>query len=293
MEWSSISFYLYQDPLRWNGHWFSCAFILMPSTKAMVIDLSYQGPLQRQWSLIFHIEALCKAMVINFSYQDPLRWNGHWFSYAFLSRPSTKAMVNDLSNQGPVQRQWSLIFHIEALCKSNGHRSFISRPSAKQWSSIFHIKTFFDGMVIDFHVFSDRGPLQKQWSSIFQIKALYKGNGHWCFISKPSSKQWSSIFHIEALCKSNGHRSVILRPSAKAMVINLSYRGPLQSNGHRSFISRPSLMEWSLISIRSHIEALCKSNGHRSFISRPSPMEWSLIFLNVCIDVVFLEPVRN
>ena len=159
----------------------------------MVIDfhmLSYQGPLQKQWSSIFHIKALYKG-------------NGHW---SFKSRPSAKAMVIDLSYQGPLQRQWSLIFHIKALCKSNGHRSFISKPSTKamvidlsyrgplqkQWSSIFHIKTLFDGMVIDFLMISYQGPLQRQWSL---------------------------IFHIETLCKSNGHRSFISRPFAKAMVI--------------------------------------------------------------------------
>jgi len=93
-----------------------------------------------EWSLIFicfHIEALYKgtshrsfisrpstnAMVIDLSYQDPLRWNGHWFSYVFILRPSTKVLVIDLSYRGPLQMHWS---------------------------SIFHIKTLFDGMVIVF-----------------------------------------------------------------------------------------------------------------------------------------------
>ena len=71
-----------------------------------------------EWSLIFicfHIEALYKS-------------NGHRY---FILRPSTKAMVIDLSYRGPLQKQWSSIFHIEAPCKSNGHRSFTLRSSAK------------------------------------------------------------------------------------------------------------------------------------------------------------------
>jgi len=191
MEWSLIFTCFHIETLcKSNGH---RSFISRPSTKVLVIDLSYRGPLQKQWSSIFHIEALykgighrsfvsrhsAKVMVIDLSYQDPLRWNGHWFSF-------------DLSYRGPLQRYWSSIFHIEALCKGNGHRSFISRPSsmewslifiwsfisrpsAKQWSLIFHIKTLFDGMVIDFHMLSYRGALQKQWSSIFHIKALSDG----------------------------------------------------------------------------------------------------------------------
>jgi len=140
----------------------------------MVIDfhvLSYRGHLKNQWSSIFHIEALYKAMVIDLSYQDPLRWNGHWFSYAFISRPSAKAMVI-VSYRGPLQKQWSSIFHIKALCKSNGHRSFISRPSSMEWSLIF----------ICFH-----------------IEDLYKSNGHRSFISRPSSMEWSLIFLMFAL----------------------------------------------------------------------------------------------
>jgi len=130
---------LYQDPLRWNGYWFSCAFISRPSVK--------------QWSSIFHIKALFDWMVIDFVclYKGPLRWNGHWFSL--------------LSYRGPLQ--------------SNGNWSFISRPS----------------------------PM----------------NGHWFHlsISRPSSMEWSLIFlcfHIEALCK--------------VMVIDHSYQGPLRWNGH-------------------------------------------------------------
>jgi len=123
----------------------------------MVIDLSYRGPLQSnghrsfisrpssmEWSLIFicfHIEALCKS-------------NGH----SFISRPSAKAMVIDLSYQGPLQ--------------SNGHRSFISKPSSMEWSLIF----------ICFH-----------------IEDLYKSNGHRSFISRPSSIEWSLIFLMFAL----------------------------------------------------------------------------------------------
>jgi len=171
-----LLFYIYQDPLRWNGHWFSYAFISRPSTKAMVIDLSYQGPLQRKWSLIFQIQALCKS-------------NGH---RSFISRPSAKAMVIDLSYQGPLQKQWSSIFHIKALYKGNGHWSFISRPSTKAmvidlsyqdplwWNGHWFSYDFISrpsakAMVVDL---SYRDPLQKQWSSIFHIKALCKGNGH-------------------------------------------------------------------------------------------------------------------
>ena len=108
----------------------------------------------------------------------------------FISRPSSM--------------EWSLIFmcfHIDALYKSNGHRSFISRPSTK-------------AMIIDL---SYRGPLQS--------------NGHQFFISRPSSMEWSLIFIcflIEALYKSNGQRSFESRSCTKAMVIDLSYRGPLQ-----------------------------------------------------------------
>jgi len=192
---------LYQDPLRWNGHWFSCVFILRPSAKqwssifhiktlydGMVIDfhmLSYRGPLQKQWSSIFHIKTLCKS-------------NGR---RSFISRPSTKPMVIDLSYRGPLQSNghrsfisrpssmvWSLIFmcfHIEALCKAMVIDLSYGGP-LQQWSSIFYIKTLFDGMVIDFYMLSYRGPLQKPWSSIFHIKTLCKGNGHWSFILRPS-----------------------------------------------------------------------------------------------------------
>jgi len=48
-------------------------------------------------------------------------WNGHWFSCAFISRPSPM--------------EWSLISYV-------------------------YIKTLFDGMVIGFHLLSYRGPLQ-------------------------------------------------------------------------------------------------------------------------------------
>jgi len=114
------------------------SFISRPSAKATVIDFhmfSYRGPLQRYWSSIFYIKALCKSMVIDLSYQGPLRWNGHWFSYVFISRPSTKVLVIDLLYRGPLQMQWSLIFicfHIEAFYKGTGHRSFILRPSANE-----------------------------------------------------------------------------------------------------------------------------------------------------------------
>jgi len=140
-------------------------FISRPSAKQWSSILGISRPSSMEWSLIFmcfHIEALCKsnghgsfisrpstkAMVIDLSYHDPLRWNNHWFSCAFTSRPYAKAMVIDLSYQSPLQTQWSLIFYI---------------------------KTFFDGMVINFHVLSYRGPLQKQWASIFHIKVLSDG----------------------------------------------------------------------------------------------------------------------
>ncbi|QCD86185.1 hypothetical protein DEO72_LG3g706 [Vigna unguiculata] len=120
----------------------------------MVIDLSYRGPLQRYWSSIFHIEALCKS-------------NGH---RSFISRPSTKVLVIDLSYRGTLQRPSTKVLVINL-----SYRGPLQRPSAKQWSSIFHIKTLFDGMVIDFHMLSYRGALQKQWSSIFHIKAVSDG----------------------------------------------------------------------------------------------------------------------
>jgi len=188
----------------------------------------------------------------------------------------------------PSSIEWSLIFtcfHIEALCKINGHRSFISRPSTKQWSSIFHIKTLFDGMVIDFHMLSYRGPLQKQWS-FFHIEALCKSNGHRSFISRPSAKQWSSIFHIQTLFD--------------GMVIDFhmfSYRGPLQSNGHRSFISRPSSMEWSLIFICFHIEPSAKAMVILSYRG-PLQKQWSSIFhikalcKAMVIDLSYPNPLR-
>jgi len=96
-------------------------------------------------SLIFHIKTLFDEMVIDF----------HMLSY-----------------RGPLQKQWSSILHIEALYKSNDHRSFISRPSSMEWSLIF----------ICFH-----------------IEALCKGNCHRSFIPRPSSMEWSLFFLMFAL----------------------------------------------------------------------------------------------
>jgi len=126
----------------------------------MVIDLSYRGPCKSNGHRSFISRPSVKAMVIDLSYRGPLQSNGH---RSFISRPSL--MV------------WSLIFmcfHIEALCKAIGI-DLSYRGPLQQWSSIFHIKTLFDGMVIDFHMSSYRGPLQKQWSSIFHIKTLFDG----------------------------------------------------------------------------------------------------------------------
>jgi len=167
-----------------------------------------------------------------------------------------------------------------------------------QWSSIFHIKTLFDGMVIDFHMFSYRDPLQRYWSSIFHIEALCKCTGHRSFISRPSSMEWSLIFicfHIEALYKGTGHRSFISRPSTNAMVIDLSYQDPLRWNGHwfsYVFISRPSTkvlvidlsyrgllqMQWSSI---FHIKTLFDGmviDFHMFSYRDPLQRYWSSIF---------------
>ena len=100
------------------------------------------------------------------------------YIHMFISRPSLM--------------EWSLIFtcfHIETLCKSNGHRSFISRPSTKV-------------LVIDL---SYRGPLQKQWSSIFHIEALYKGIGHRSFVSRHSAKVMVIDLSYQDPLRWNGH----------------------------------------------------------------------------------------
>jgi len=150
-----------------------------------------------QWSSIFHIKTLFDGMVTDFhmfSYRGPLQ---RYWSSIFQSRPSTKVLVIDLSYQGPLQMQWSSIFHIKTLFDGmviDFHMFSYRGPLQRYWSSIFHIKTLFDGMVIDFHMFSYRDPLQRYWSSIFHIEALYKCIGHRSFISRPSSMEWSLFF---------------------------------------------------------------------------------------------------
>jgi len=145
-----------------------------------------------------------------------------------------------------------------------------------EWSliSYVYIKTLFNGMVIDFHVLSYRGPLQ--------------GNGHRSFISKPSPMEWSLISYV------------YIKTFFIGMIIDFIclYQGSLQWNGHW-FHQDP--LRWNVIDFHvfKYQDPLWW-NGHWfcMFISRPSPMEWSLIsyvyiqtpsdemvidFLNICI----------
>jgi len=98
-----FSFYIYQNPLRGNGHWFPFLYI-KTLCEAMVIDFFYiSRPSARQWSSIS-------------SHRGPLRGNGHRSLYI---KTLCKAMVIDF------------LRHIEALCEIMVIDLFTSRPSAK------------------------------------------------------------------------------------------------------------------------------------------------------------------
>jgi len=122
MEWSLISFFTsrpfakqwslislsHQDPLQWNGHWFSYVYIKI-LCKAMVINFCHiktlsngmvidflmftSRPSPKEWSLIL----LCL-------HRGPLRGNGHWFICSidifFVG------MVTDFLTYGPSLWDW-------------------------------------------------------------------------------------------------------------------------------------------------------------------------------------------
>jgi len=71
-QWSSIS--LHQDPLLWNGHWFS---------------LSHWDPLRGTGHRFLYIKALCKATAIDF---------------LFTSRPSTRQWLSISLYRDPLPR---------------------------------------------------------------------------------------------------------------------------------------------------------------------------------------------
>ena len=106
---------------------------------------------------------------------------------------------------------------------------------------------------------------------------------------KKEKKQANLFFILYMQLKYHTFIMFISKPSSmewSLIFICFHIEALCKCNGHRSFISRPSSMEWSLIFICFHIEALCKCNGHRSFISRPSSMEWSLIFICFHIEAL-------
>ena len=123
-----FSFYIYQNPLRGNGHWFPFLYI-KTLCDAMVIDLFTSRPSVRPWSSIS-------------LYQDPLQSNGHWFLMShrdplrdnghrsFYIKTLFKAMVIDF------------LCHIEALCEAMVIDLFTSRPSARQWSLISYFSSY-------------------------------------------------------------------------------------------------------------------------------------------------------
>ena len=104
--------FIYQDPLRDNGHWFLYVYI-MTLYKTMVIDflMFTSRPSTKQWSLI----SLCL-------HQDPLRGNGHWFL---------------MSHWGPL---WG-----------NGHRYLYIKTLCEAMIIVFlcHIEALYEAMVID------------------------------------------------------------------------------------------------------------------------------------------------
>jgi len=84
-----FSFYIYQDPLRGNGHWFPFLYI-KTLCDAMVIDLFTSRPSARQWSSIS-------------LHQDPLRGNSHWFL---------------MSHRGPLRGNGHRSLYIKTLCEA-------------------------------------------------------------------------------------------------------------------------------------------------------------------------------
>ena len=143
MEWSLISLCLHQGPLRWNGHWFSYAYIKALSDGMVIVFFLYikalsvgmvidflmftSRPSLMEWLLIF----LCL-------HQGHLRWNGHWFSYVYIKALSD-GMTIDFLMVRPFPMEWTLIyFSHQGPLQWNGHW-FLShlRPSPMEWLSLF------------------------------------------------------------------------------------------------------------------------------------------------------------
>jgi len=159
-----FSFYIYQDPLQGNGHWFPYVYI-KTIYEAMVIDFLslHRGPLRSNGHRFLYIKALCEAMVINLFTSRPSAKQWPLISYV-TSRPSARQWSSISLQQGPLRgnSHWFLMPHRGPL-QGNGH-----------WS--LYIETLCKAMVIDFCVTS--GPSTRLWSlNLLDIDPLH-GNGH-------------------------------------------------------------------------------------------------------------------
>jgi len=104
-KWSLISFYLYQDPLRGNGHWFPYV-TSRPSTKQWSWLFSSSRYSTRQWSLIS-------------LHQDLLRGNGHRSLY--IKTLSEAMVIDSYVTLRPFARQWSSISLHQDPLRGNDH----------------------------------------------------------------------------------------------------------------------------------------------------------------------------
>jgi len=235
-QWSLISFYLYQDPLRGNGHWFPHVHIKV-LYDVMVIDfLMFTSRLYaKQWSWFFSSSRPSTRQWSSISlHQDPLRGNGHWFLYI---NTLCETLVIDFLTSKPYTRQWSLIFlsHRDPLW-CNGHQ-------------FIYIKTLYEALVIDF--FTPRTSTM-QWSSISLHQGPLWGNGHWfsSFRYRPSPRDWSNMF-FQKVRKENNKTKWFCQIVTIYMVMVT-----------KSFGYRPSPRDW--------FNLFSKSQKKKNFGSEPS-----------------------
>jgi len=196
-QWSSIS--LHQDPLLWNGHWFSSSY----RDSFRENGHRFLGPLLRISQIVVGSRPSTQWWSPNpFRYRPfPLEWSNQ----RCIETLSVELVIDSFTSR-PSAKQWSLILFIA------------SRPSARQWSSIslHQAPLLWNG-----HWFSlsHRGPLRGNGHRFLYIKPLSLGMVINSFTSRPSAKQWSLIswLHRDPL-QSNGYLFLYIETLSLGMV---------------------------------------------------------------------------
>ena len=146
---------------------------------------------------------------------------------------------------------------------------FILKPSAKQWSSSLGISrpSSMEWSSISFCLYQRPSPMEWSLISLFLYRDPLWGNGHRLLVYQDPFR-WNGLrfpfVYINDPLRWNGHWSpyVYIETLCEAMVINFRYIKTLFGGmviDLFMFISRSSSMEWSLIFMCFHIEALYKA----------------------------------